>query len=132
MLTDLLGISELVELLQDSNDDATEANLQGPTYVPNSPQRCLGDRLGVDEEGDPLFLSGQVLDRHGQAIANALIEVWQPNSKGLYESKTHPNPLATFADSSALMRTATTPLKPLCQTDTTSLPADLAVKRCVS
>lgn len=51
LLTDLLGISVLVELLQDPNGGATEANLQGPTYVPNAPQRSLGDRIGVDLGG---------------------------------------------------------------------------------
>lgn len=85
MLTDLLGISELVELLQDANGGATEANLQGPTYVPNAPHRNLGERLGTDAEGNPLFLSGRVLDVNGQPIANALIDVWQPSSKGLYD-----------------------------------------------
>lgn len=85
ILPDLLGISELVLLLQDTNGKATESNLEGPLYVPNAPQRNLGDRIGIDPEGEPLFLSGRVLDVNGQAIANALIEVWQPNSKGLYD-----------------------------------------------
>lgn len=95
-LTDILGISVLVELLQDSNSGATEANLQGPLYVPNAPQRKLGDRIGVDPEGDPLFLSGRVLDVNGQAIANALIEVWQPNSKGLYDIQDPSQPAGNF------------------------------------
>lgn len=96
VLTDLLGISELVELLQDSNGAATEANLQGPVYVPNAPQRSLGDRLGVDPEGEPLFLSGRVLDVDGQPIANALIDVWQPNSKGLYDILDPSQPVGNF------------------------------------
>lgn len=96
MLTDLLGISELVELLQDPNGGATETNLQGPTYVPDAPQRNLGDRLGIDAEGDPLFLSGRVLDVNGQAIANALIDVWQPNSKGLYDMQDPSQPAGNF------------------------------------
>ncbi|MBW4579098.1 MAG: hypothetical protein KME42_05915 [Tildeniella nuda ZEHNDER 1965/U140] len=96
MLTDLLGISMLVELLKDSNGDVTEANLEGPLYVPNSPQRKLGDRIGIDAEGEPLFLSGRVLDVDGHAIANALIEVWQPNSKGLYDIIDPSQPAGNF------------------------------------
>ncbi|MBE9157789.1 hydroxyquinol 1,2-dioxygenase [Nodosilinea sp. LEGE 06152] len=84
LLTDLLGISELVELLGDAHH-GTEGNLEGPLYVPNAPERQMGDRLGIDAEGDSLFLSGRVLDLNGQPIANALIDVWQPNSKGLYD-----------------------------------------------
>ncbi len=84
LLTDLLGISELVELLHDAHR-GTESNLEGPVYVPNAPERQMGDRLGIDPEGDTLFLSGSVLDLNGQPIANALIEVWQANSKRLYD-----------------------------------------------
>jgi hydroxyquinol 1,2-dioxygenase len=84
MLTDLLGISELVELLQDTHR-GTESNLEGPTYVPNAPERQMGDRLGLDLEGDTLFLSGKILDLDGQPISNALIEVWQSNAQGLYD-----------------------------------------------
>lgn len=94
-LTDLLGVSELVELLK-ANNGATESNLQGPLYVPNSPQRSLGDRIGIDTEGKPLFLSGRVLGVNGEAIANALIEVWQPNSKGLYDLQDPTQPAGNF------------------------------------
>ncbi len=95
MLTDLLGISELVELLHDAHR-GTESNLEGPLYVPNAPERQMGDRLGIDPEGDTLFLSGRVLDLNGQPIANALIDVWQPNSKGLYDIQEPSQPLGNF------------------------------------
>jgi catechol 1,2-dioxygenase/hydroxyquinol 1,2-dioxygenase len=95
-LIDLLGIAELVQLLQDRNSGATEGNLQGPLYVPNSPQRNLGDRIGSDADGEPLFLSGRVFALNGQPIANALIEVWQPNSKGLYDVMDSSQPAGNF------------------------------------
>jgi catechol 1,2-dioxygenase/hydroxyquinol 1,2-dioxygenase len=95
LLTDLLGISELVELLNDAHR-GTESNLEGPLYVPNAPERQMGDRLGIDPEGDTLFLSGRVLDVNGQPIANALIDVWQPNSKGLYDIQEPSVPLGNF------------------------------------
>jgi catechol 1,2-dioxygenase/hydroxyquinol 1,2-dioxygenase len=95
-LTDLLGISELVLLLQDRNGQATASNLEGPLYVPNAPERQLGDRLGVDPEGEPLLLSGRVLDVNQKAIANALIDVWQPNSKGLYDILDPTQPTGNF------------------------------------
>jgi len=95
MLTDLLGISELVELLYDTHR-GTESNLEGPLYVPNAPERQMGDRLGIDPEGDSLFLSGSVLDLNGQPIANSLIDVWQPNSKGLYDIQDLSQPQGNF------------------------------------
>lgn len=96
VLIDLLGISELVLLLQDINSHATERNLERPLYTPNPPERQMGDRIGVDETGEPLFLSGRVLDGNRRAIANALIEVWQPNSKGLYDVLDPSQPAGNF------------------------------------
>lgn len=84
MLTDLLEISELVELLH-NNHQSTESNLEGPTYVPNAPERRMNDRIGVDENGTPLFLSGSVIAQYGSPIANAVVDVWQPNSQGFYD-----------------------------------------------
>jgi hydroxyquinol 1,2-dioxygenase len=95
MLTDLLGISELVELLHDTHR-GTEGNLEGPLYVPNAPERQMGDRLGSDPEGNKLFVSGSVLDLNGEPIANALIDVWQPNSKGLYDLQDPSQPQWNF------------------------------------
>jgi protocatechuate 3,4-dioxygenase beta subunit len=95
MLTDLLGISELVELLQDTHH-GTESNLEGPTYVPNAPERQMGDRLGLDLEGNTLFLSGNVLDLEGHPIPNALIEVWQSNAQGLYDIQDPAQPPGNF------------------------------------
>ncbi|HEY9631001.1 MAG TPA: dioxygenase [Coleofasciculaceae cyanobacterium] len=94
-LTDLLGISELVELLNDAHR-GTESNLEGPLYVPNAPERQMGDRLGIDPEGNTLFLSGRVSDLNGQPLANALIDVWQPNSQGLYDVQEPSQPLGNF------------------------------------
>lgn len=97
MLTDLLGISELVELLHDTNHGtATESNVEGPLYVPNSPERQMGDVLGIDENGDSLFLSGYILDLNGQPIANALVDVWQSNSKGFYDLQDPSQPKGNF------------------------------------
>lgn len=97
MLLDLLGISELVELIQETNSGiATESNLEGPLYVPNPPKREMGDRLGIDEAGDPLFLSGYIMDIYGQPIANAIVDVWQGNSKGFYDIQDDSQPRGNF------------------------------------
>ena len=86
MLTDILGISQLVDLLHHQHDGTvTESALTGPVYLADAPKRQMGDCIGIDEDGDPLFISGYVLDPNGKPINNALIEVWQSNSKGLYD-----------------------------------------------
>jgi len=95
LLTALLGISELVELLHDGHH-GTESHLEGPLYVPNAPEWQMGDHLGIYAEGDSLFLSSRVLNLNGQPIANALIDVWQPNSKGLYDIQDPSQPQGNF------------------------------------
>ncbi|RUR80228.1 dioxygenase [Chlorogloeopsis fritschii PCC 9212] len=97
MLTDLLGISELVDLLHRTNQNTvTESTLEGPMYVPDAPPRQIGDRLGIDEGGDVLFMSGRILDVNGSPIANALIDVWQTNSKGFYDIQDPNQPKGNF------------------------------------
>ncbi len=86
MLTDVLGISSLVDLLHHQYDSTvTKSALTGPVYLADAPRRQMGDCIGIDSDGDPLFISGYVLDPDGKPINNALIEVWQSNSKGLYD-----------------------------------------------
>jgi catechol 1,2-dioxygenase/hydroxyquinol 1,2-dioxygenase len=58
----------------------------------------MSDRLGIDPEGDTLFLSGSVMDVNSQPIANALIDVWQPNSKGLYDIQDSSQPQGNFRE----------------------------------
>ncbi|GAA6619868.1 dioxygenase [Scytonema sp. NUACC26] len=96
MLTDLLGLSELVDLLHHTNSESTQSTLEGPVYVPNAPERQMGDCLGVDKEGDPLFFSGSVVNTDGMPITNTLIEVWQSNSKGLYDIQDPNQPKGNF------------------------------------
>ncbi len=96
MLTDLLGLSELVELLHDNPEGGTETNLEGPLYVPGAPEKANGAVLGVDPDGETLFLSGRVLSPSGKPIAGAIVDVWQPNSKGFYDLQDPTQPPMNF------------------------------------
>jgi hydroxyquinol 1,2-dioxygenase len=97
MLTDILGISELVDLLHHQHDGTvTESALLGPMYVADAPERKMGDCIGIDEDGDKLFMTGCILDTSGKPITNALIEVWQTNSKGLYDLQNPNQPQGNF------------------------------------
>jgi hydroxyquinol 1,2-dioxygenase len=97
MLTDVLGISELVDLLHHNHDGTvTESSLEGPMYVADAPELKMGQSIGIDEDGDTLFISGCILDSNGNPIDNALIEVWQTNSKGLYDIQNPNQPKGNF------------------------------------
>lgn len=40
--------------------------------------------------GDTLFLFGQVLDTNGEAVSNAIVEIWQTDSGGVYDHPRDP------------------------------------------
>lgn len=86
LMSDCLGISELSVLLEDKdNHGSTEMNVEGPLYLEGLPERQIGDRLGEIGPGDkPLFIRHRLLDTAGKPLANAVVDVWQPNGEGFY------------------------------------------------
>ncbi len=59
----------------------TEGNPQGPYYIAGAPSK---EKLGEALEGQPLIISGQVLNQNCDPIPDAIIDVWQTDSKGNY------------------------------------------------
>lgn len=97
MLTDLLGLSELVELMADEQrGHATERNLEGPLYVPDPPWRGDAEPLGVDAAGDKLVVWGRVLEESGTPIVGAVVDAWQAASNGLYDIQDPKQPRGNF------------------------------------
>jgi hydroxyquinol 1,2-dioxygenase len=88
LMTDCLGMSELSVLLADKKNHGhgtTEMNVEGPLYFDKLPERKQGDLIGeVGEKDDPLFVSLDVKDKSGKPLANAIVDVWQPNGEGFY------------------------------------------------
>ena len=90
LLLDVLGISVLVDDITHGHEhDSTAHNVEGPQYRVGAPLRTPPVTLcRDDEEGDILFISGQVTDaRNGRPLAGALLDVWQTNRHGYYENQ---------------------------------------------
>ena len=49
----------------------------------------LGPGIVGGPRGQHIILSGRVLDRHGDLANGVLMEFWQANSKGIFNSPTH-------------------------------------------
>ncbi len=62
----------------------TPAQTEGPYYTPNPPQRASLIEEGV--VGDPILLTGYVLDTDCQPIAGAVVDVWQTDGAGVYDN----------------------------------------------
>jgi protocatechuate 3,4-dioxygenase beta subunit len=87
LLSDTLGVSSLVDLVNHASDDAaaTEPTILGPFYVAESPWREHGaSMVELDEGGEPAVLTGRVRSVDGEPIAGAVVDAWQTSATGFY------------------------------------------------
>ena len=86
LLSDTLGVSMLVDSINHRRPNgATENTILGPFYIPDAPRYEHGANICLDGKGEPLMVSGRVLDIAGNPIAGATIDVWQTNEDGFYD-----------------------------------------------
>src|SRR5438874_7720743 len=96
LFSDTLGVSMVVDLLDHQKPDgATESTVFGPFDRLGAPERPMGGNIAHrDRTGTPALVSGRVLDLDGKPVANALLDVWQTQSNGLYDAQdSNPNEL---------------------------------------
>jgi protocatechuate 3,4-dioxygenase beta subunit len=70
--------------LLDADDDPTPALTEGPYFTPRSPKRRAIVPAGA--AGTRLTLTGRVLLTTGKPVANALIDWWQCDARGVYDN----------------------------------------------
>ncbi|HEX3952526.1 MAG TPA: intradiol ring-cleavage dioxygenase [Stellaceae bacterium] len=89
LFSDTLGVSMVVDLLDHRKPDgATESTVFGPFHRLNAPELPAGGNIAPrDKTGVPALLSGRVLDLDSRPIAGALLDVWQAQTNGLYDSQ---------------------------------------------
>jgi hydroxyquinol 1,2-dioxygenase len=89
LFSDTLGVSMVVDLLDHRKPDgATESTVFGPFHRLGAPDMPMGGNIAHrDQTGTPGLVSGHVLDLDGKPVANALLDVWQTQSNGLYDSQ---------------------------------------------
>ncbi len=85
LLSDLLGVSALVDLIDGHDDEgASVTTLMGPFYVPGTPELAAGADLTGDNEGERILVHGQIRNVEGEPLSGARIEIWQNGPNGLY------------------------------------------------
>ncbi|RKS73008.1 catechol 1,2-dioxygenase [Actinomadura pelletieri DSM 43383] len=86
LLSDVLGVSMLVETLNNRADGAlTESTVEGPFHMVASPARELGADIAEDGKGEPCLVTGSVAGPDGRPVPGATIDVWQANDEGFYD-----------------------------------------------
>lgn len=90
LMSDALGFSTLICLLNNGDDGATEtdAALLGPFWRMNSPRTENGGSIvRCSTPGAALFADITVVDEAGQPIEGVDVDVWQASTVGLYENQ---------------------------------------------
>jgi protocatechuate 3,4-dioxygenase beta subunit len=90
LLSDAVGLSTLVCLLNNGQNGATEtaAALLGPFWRKNSPRTPNGGSiLRSETPGPALFASCRIRDPQGRPLAGVEVDVWQSSPVGLYENQ---------------------------------------------
>jgi len=85
LLSDVLGVSMLVETINNRSGGATESTVLGPFHVVESPRRQLGDSIDQVGAGPPCVVTGRVLSASGAPVPGASLDVWQANDQGFYD-----------------------------------------------
>ena len=86
LLSDVLGLSTLVTAQNHAKPKGcTEATVFGPFYVDGAPEYLNGADITNGAHGQPCFVSGQIRDGEGRAIAGASLQVWQADEDGFYD-----------------------------------------------
>ena len=88
LASDVLGLSMLVVQMNHRLDPrATPATVLGPFHIEGSPELAFGADMSEGLPGTPLYLHGTVRDLDGNPVGGAVLDVWQADTEGAYESQ---------------------------------------------
>jgi hydroxyquinol 1,2-dioxygenase len=88
LTSDVLGLSMLVVQMNHQLDPrATPATVLGPFHIEGSPELKYGEDMSQGLPGTPLYLHGVVSDLDGKPVPDAVLDIWQADNEGLYESQ---------------------------------------------
>lgn len=88
LASDVLGLSMLVVQMNHPFDQrATPATVLGPFHIEGSPELGYGGDMSEGVSGEPLYVHGAVRDIDGNPVSGAVLDVWQADTEGAYESQ---------------------------------------------
>lgn len=95
LLSDLLGVSSLVDMVN-AADSGTTSSLLGPFLIEGAPELPDGGDLWRGQEGEPLVVSGKVVDEKGAPARGTVLAVWQNSGNGLYAQQDPTQPPTNY------------------------------------
>lgn len=85
LLSDVLGVSMLVDAVNNSRPEVTPSTVLGPFYVQGPPAMPAGGDISHGAPGSPLYVDCRITDAAGLPVAGAIADVWQSDSDGFYD-----------------------------------------------
>lgn len=83
LFSDLLGVSSLVDMVNAAGS-GTPSSVLGPFYIEGAPELPNGGDLWRGQVGEPLVVSGRVVDGKGAPVKGTVLAIWQNAGNGLY------------------------------------------------
>ncbi|KAI0032421.1 aromatic compound dioxygenase, partial [Vararia minispora EC-137] len=88
LLSDVLGVSALVDALNNPQvGNSTESSVLGPFFTEDAPDIGQGESIASEGKGDYMYVEGRVLTTTGRPIPNAVIETWETDGLGFYDTQ---------------------------------------------
>jgi hydroxyquinol 1,2-dioxygenase len=83
LFSDLLGVSSLVDMVNAATT-GTPSSVLGPFHIEGAPELPNGGDLWKGQVGEPLVVSGRIVDAKGAPAAGTVLSTWQNSGNGLY------------------------------------------------
>ncbi|MBR2818747.1 MAG: 6-chlorohydroxyquinol-1,2-dioxygenase [Reyranella sp.] len=83
LFSDLLGVSSLVDMVNAAGS-GTPSSVLGPFHIEGAPELPNGGDLWRGQVGEPLVVSGRVVDENGTPATGTVLALWQNAGNGLY------------------------------------------------
>ncbi|KAJ7231714.1 intradiol ring-cleavage dioxygenase [Mycena haematopus] len=102
LLSDSLGVSSLVDSINNAKPPgATEATVLGPFFTTDALEFENGESIASEGKGNYLWVEGKVVDTKGNPIPNCLIDTWETDGHGMYDTQvcslfSEPKPSTSF------------------------------------
>jgi len=88
LLSDTLGVSALVDAINNpAINGGTESSVLGPFFTEDAPDVGLGESIASEGKGDYMYVEGRVLSTDGTPVAGAVIETWETDGHGNYDTQ---------------------------------------------
>jgi hydroxyquinol 1,2-dioxygenase len=83
LFSDLLGVSSLVDMVNAAKG-GTPSSVLGPFHIEGAPEIKNGGDLWKGQVGEPLVVSGRIVDHKGKPAKGTVLALWQNSGNGLY------------------------------------------------